>query len=127
MASNVVFPHPLGASQGQHLSGTDLESDTVQSRLVSPRVRETDGFKGNGNVGGVGDIRSPSTRRRRLVQNVEDLLSRARPFGTGVELGPEVTERQVGLRRQDQDEQRRLQAEVTGQQAQPDGHGHQCH
>ena len=121
------LPAPTRPGHGQHLSGTDLESDTVQSRLVSPRVRETGRNRRNGGVGRVGYIRSPSRGRRRLVQNVEDLLSGADPSALAWNSAPSWRSGEIGLRRQDQDEQRRLQAEMTGQEPKPDGHGDQRH
>ena len=64
----------------------------------------------------------------RSFEDLEDLLRRAQPLGAGVEVGADGPQRQVGLRGQDQHEERRLEPDVAVQQPQADrdrdeGHG----
>ena len=59
------------------------------------------------------------------LEDVEGALCRRGALGAGVELGADVAQRQVGLRGEQQDEQRGLVPDVPGQQPQPHLHGHQ--
>jgi hypothetical protein len=63
----------------------------------------------------------------RQLEDRERLLGGADALGAGVVVGAQQPERQVGLRGQDQDHQRRAQGDVCSEQLQPDGHRDQGH
>ena len=63
----------------------------------------------------------------RLLQQGEDVLCGLHSVSAGVVVGPERPQRQVGLRREDEHEQRIAKGHVAAEEAQPDGHGDQRH
>ena len=61
-----------------------------------------------------------------LLEQLEDLLGRLHAVRTGVVVGAEGAEREVGLGREDEHEERVLEAHVPPEEAQAHGHGDKC-
>ena len=90
---------------------------------MSSRLRSTSALAAAG-VAGLcwpwGDDPPGTPRERRGVEDLEGAPRGGGPLGAGVELAAGVAQRQVGLGGEQQDQQRRLIADVTVQQPQAD-------
>ena len=65
--------------------------------------------------------------RGRLLQQREHLLGRRHALGAGVVVGAQLAQRQIGLGREHQREQRAAQTQLAAHQSQADRHRHERH
>ena len=98
---------------GSHPQGESVEGRAVPAGVPDGQVRDHEGFADE-KVG-----RRPGQRGWRL-QDGGDRVGSGHAFGGGVVLGPDPTQRQVGLGREDQYEQAGAQVEAAVDQSQTD-------
>ncbi len=118
---------PARSDQSEHLTRLDREREVLQCRLVAigiacPQTGDRD--RGEGEIR---DARARALRGRRPVDDREHPPGGGHALGARVVVGAEPAQRQVGLGREHEREQRRPQGHVAVQQAQPDRDRHQRH
>jgi hypothetical protein len=85
--------------------------------VVDPQVIHDEGCAGR-----IRRVESFTSAGDRSFEDLEDLLGCAQALRAGVEVGADGAQRQVGLRGEDQHQERGLEADVAVQQTQPDRH-----
>ena len=127
-ASRVDFPQPLGPAMATTSPGSDGRATRPTGPgAPAPGSRPPAVRPGALDRDGSGTSRRVPLGGQRPLEDLEDVLGRLHPFGTGVIVGAEEAQGEVGLGGQDEDEQGGGQAQVAAEQPEPDGHGHQGH
>ena len=106
-----ALPSPARPDDRERLARQELEVDArAAPRRRGPGTRTTTRSNGSDASAGSGRRAEPATRGRR-VREVEEPLGDRRAVGARVELRGEVAERQVELRREHENGERRLEAD----------------
>ena len=114
---------PARADERHRLAGRELEVDRVEHELRPRRIHERDSLEPNRRVPRARrHLPGTDGGRRRLLEQLEEALRDREPVGARVELGREVPQRQVELRRKHEDGEARLEAETPFDEANADGH-----
>ena len=119
-----ALPCPARAGQQDVLAGPDGQVDVVERGPLPAGITHADRPDHDvlpAEVGVTGRLRA-STDRPGGIEDLEGALRGGGAFRAGVEFGSGVAQRQVGLGGEQQDQQRRLVADVTGQQPEADLH-----
>ncbi len=119
---------PAGAGEGHDLTGLDHEVGTVQRGDPAAGIGDLEAARCGCSCPGPGRAAADTravTVAGRCFEQLEDLLGRLHPVGAGMEVGAEGTQRQVGLGRQDEHEERGAELHVPIEQTEADGHGDQ--
>ena len=114
---------PARADERHRLAGRELEIDRVEHELRPRRIHERDSLEPHRRVSRARrHLPGTDGGRRRLLEQLEEALRDREPVGARVELGREVPQRQVELRRKHEDGEARLEAETPFDEANADGH-----
>ncbi len=117
---------PAGSGEGDALPWPDRQRDRSRRVLAPALVADRDPVHLDPQPRGRHRGRAAQGGDRGL-EHLEDLLRGRQPLGGRVVLRPDLTQRQISLRRQDQDDQPGVQIELPVDQPHADGHGHQRH
>ncbi len=115
---------PTGADECHGLPRLDGEVHVRDGVRAPPRVADRHVLEGQGTL-----RRNPAGPRRRqgTLQHREDVLRGGEALGRRVVLGPHLTQRQIGLGREDEHDQAVVQLHVSVDQAHADGDGDERH
>ena len=101
------LPAAARAGQGHDLARGDGEVDPVEGRLGPARVADHQVGDDQAGHRRVRKLGPRPGHRHRALEDGEDLVGGGHPLGAGVVILAQLPQRQVGLGRQDQDEQAR--------------------
>ncbi len=116
------------ADEGDGLAGQQLEVERVEDEVGSRGVGERDLLQANGCVRRTGrDEPPPAPHRCGCLEQPEQAVGDGQSVGAGVELGSELAQRSVELRREDEDGQPGPQTEAALHEAHADRDRDQGH
>ena len=123
--ASVLLPPPLGPTSATDSPGSSSRSTPSSTTAARARgIRERHRFEPYGGLARARrDRRPPGGRRLRSSTRSSSRSADRAPVGARVELGGEVAQRQVQLRREHEHGQRRLEAEAAVDEAHADGDG----